>query len=65
MITDKAYLVRVFRISDLRELPPSARFYKKVGGRDIYKDTLTDKFWIVEKGIMSYQVEEWRGECRC
>ncbi len=65
MATDKAHLIRIFWISDLKELPPSARYYKTVGRRDIYKDRFTDKFWIVEKGIMSYKVEEWRGECKC
>ena len=60
-----AKFVRAFRISDLKELPASARYYKSIGSKMIYKDTLTDKFWIVEKGIWSYYVEEWRGECPC
>ena len=65
MTTKDAKFIRSFISSDLSEIPKSARFYKQVGGKKIYKDILTDKFWIVEPRTFSFYVEEWRGKCPC
>lgn len=60
-----ATLIKQYYISSLKELPRSAVFYKRVNGKDIYKDIYDDKFYIVERKIMGFFVQVYKGECTC
>lgn len=52
-------------ISHVSELPRGAYFYKEKDGLMIYKNRLTDEFYILKPFTFGYEVFVYKGVCKC